>query len=149
LGTSPVPEPGFLLAGGLSSRRWSVDLEVRADAPAASKSFARDGDLRTYPVIVGAVPCARFGPLSGCATAHVGLLHGSSSVDARAHVTALATLGTRVALEAPASGRLFARLHVELMVPLTPTHLIVHDRTVWSVAPVVEASGLAAGVRFR
>jgi hypothetical protein len=149
LGTSPVPELGFRLAGGLSGHRWSVDLEARADAPAASKSFARDGDLQTYPAIVGAVPCARFGPLSGCATAHVGLLHGSSSSDARARVTALATLGARVALEVPAAGRLFAQLHAELMVPLTPTHLIVNNRTLWSVAPVVEASGLAAGVRFR
>jgi hypothetical protein len=137
-----------LLAGGLSGDRWSIDVEARADAPAASKSFARDGGLRTYPVIVGAVPCARFGPLSGCATAHVGVLHGSSSSDARARVTPLAALGTRVALEVPAAGRLFARLHAELMVPLTPTHLIVHNRTLWSVAPVAETSGLAAGVRF-
>jgi len=149
LGTSPVPEPGFLLAGGLAGHRWSVDVEARADAPAASKSFARDGDLRTYLVMIGAVPCARFGPLSGCATANLGVLHGSSSLDAGAHVTVLATLGARVALEVPATGRLFARLHADLMVPLTPTHLIVQGRTVWSVAPVAETTGLAAGVRFR
>jgi hypothetical protein len=148
LGTSPEPEPGFRVGGSFSGGRFSIDVEARADAPVAAKSFGRDGGLRTYPVLFGAIPCARFGAFSACASGHVGFLRGSSSADPRPRVTVLATLGTRVAVEVPARGRLFAQIHTDLMVPVTPTHLLVHGRTVWSVAPVAEASGLAAGVRF-
>jgi hypothetical protein len=148
LGTSPEPEPGFRLGGSFAWARFAIDIEARADAPVAPKSFGRDGELRTYPVLFGAMPCARFGALSACASGHVGFLHGSSSSDARARVTVLAAVGTRVAVEVPARGRLFTQIHTDVMVPLTPTHLLVHGRTVWSVAPVAEASGLAAGVRF-
>lgn len=72
-GLGPTATGGLSVGGGVRQFRWSIALEARVDLPQLATSTLGD-PVESQSILGTVVPCARFGGLSTCLVATVGVL---------------------------------------------------------------------------
>jgi len=150
VGGSVAPTLGVVAGVGFGTDSWSVAIEGRADLP-ASKEVDGGGRITASMLAGTLAPCFQRWLLGGCLLATVAALRGAGEgLDApREQTTWLVAGGARVLIEAPGSGWVAFRAHLDLLSPLVRTTLKVGGNPVWTAPPISAALGVAAVVRFR
>jgi hypothetical protein len=131
LGTAPGVSFGFTVTGGLRARRWSLNLEVRADIPSTQSVPA--GSVTTA-IYVGAVaPCFHAAVFAGCALVIAGaqISHGDFAVSQDA-TTPYVAVGLRSALEFPIARKLELQVQADLLATLIRSVFLVDDKEAYS-----------------
>jgi hypothetical protein len=147
VGAAPAPAAGLAAFVGIGRGKLSLDLEARADLPA---SLTRtDGTGVTSSLLVAnLVPCGHVGIATFCALASAGALHGEGSNVGTPdrQVTFYAAAGARGGLELPLARAIVARVHIDVLLPMTRTTLKSRGLEYWTTPPVsgVLALGLFA-----
>jgi len=122
---------GFTLSAGLRRRRWSTNLELRADLP--SRRSAAGGVVETALYLGAFVPCLHLSWAAGCAIVGVGaqVSHGIDFPVTRSVTTTYAEGGVRLAVEFPLPHRLELQVQADLLAPFTHPTLLVGDTPVY------------------
>jgi hypothetical protein len=148
-GTTPGITLGLSAQLGLRRGVISTGIEGRADLP-TSEEAPGGGVVRASLLLATIAPCYHADPILACALLSLGVLRGSGAAIERPRedATLFGAAGARLAVEILSVGPFSARLHGDLAVTLTPTHLRLNDQDVWRTAPVGCALGIAGLVRF-
>ncbi len=139
-GVAPAPVAGAALGFAARSRRWSVGIEGRIDAP-TTMAATGGGKVDAWTVLAAVLPCAHGGPVLACAIGQAGAMQVSSEGVAIARSTSLVWLaaGLRLGVEVPIERLTFLRIRSDLVGDLEPARLRLNDAVAWS-APAVAAS---------
>lgn len=119
LGSSPTVAFGFRATGGVRARLWSMNLEARADIPAAAP--AAGGTVATGVYAGALVPCFHQLMFAGCGLVVLGAHHaiGTGYPNANDPWAFYAALGVRAAIEIKLRDRLELQVAADLLAPLT------------------------------
>jgi hypothetical protein len=152
VGTSLATAPSVAASGtvfvGLWWRKVSLDLEMRADIPAAGdgrfgirvQSWTAGGSL---------VPCLHLGVLYGCGVASLGWLTATSlSGVGFTNGAPWVAAGPRVGVEVEVSPRVALRAWAEVLADLTRNSLWFGGRDVYDLGPVSGGGGVAVAYHF-
>jgi hypothetical protein len=140
VGFAPAPVAGAAIGVAARSRRWSLGIEGRIDAPATAAAMG-GGKVAAWTVLGAVLPCLHGGPVFACAVAEAGAMQASSDGVAVARSTSLAWLaaGLRLGVEVPIQGLTHLRIRSDLVGDLDPATLRLNDAVAWN-APRVAAS---------
>jgi hypothetical protein len=145
VGAAPAPTAGIAALVGIARGKLSLDLEARADLPASLMQDDGTG-VRSSLLVANLVPCGHVAIASFCALASAGALHGEGlnvgTPDRQ--VTFYAAAGARGGIEVPLTGAIVARVHADLLLPITRTSLKSRGLEYWTTPPV--SGVLALGV---
>jgi hypothetical protein len=119
LGSSPTVAFGFRATAGVRARLWSMNLEARADIPAAAP--AAGGTVATGVYAGALVPCFHQLMFAGCGLVVLGAHHaiGTGYPNANDPWAFYAALGVRAAIEVKLNNRLELQVAADLLAPLT------------------------------
>jgi hypothetical protein len=142
---------GARLFFGLESRALSLDLEGRADLPAAGPAQARGLRVRSWLYAGAIVPCLRLGFLYGCGVASIGSLT-AMSVDgvatSRTNSGLWAAVGGRLGAQIPVVDPLVVRGWVEVLGVLNRDMLTVDRTPVYTFPAASGTAAIAVAWRF-
>jgi hypothetical protein len=144
VGTLPSAAPGFTLQGGVDKGDLSLSLEGRFDPP-ASAEIGGAGRADVSLLSASIVPCLHFRPLGACALAGIGRLRSEGeglTTNTRA-TTTWAGAGGRLEAELALGASIGIRAHLDVVLALTHTRVLVGETPVWETAPVSGAAGIA------
>jgi len=131
LGSAPGVSFGFTVTGGIRARRWSLNLEVRADVPSTQSVPA--GSVTTA-IYTGAIaPCFHASVFAGCGLVLLGaqIAHGDFAVSMDANEF-YAAAGLRTALEFPLARKLELQVQADLLATITRVLFTVDDKEAYS-----------------
>jgi hypothetical protein len=119
LGSAPGVSFGFTVTGGIRARRWSLNLEVRADIP-ATENVLGGGTVTTAIYVAGIAPCFHASVFAGCGLLVAGaqIARGEFATTADATVPYVAA-GLRTALEFPLARKLELQVRADLLATIT------------------------------
>ncbi len=147
LGASVGANAGATLGLRATSGHTSLAVEGRLDLPAASS--VGGGTISSNLLAASLLPC--YGSaFSLCGIFMAGVLQsrGKNLVDARDASTRTFAAGARAQFEWPLGDTIAARLHADLVAPLSRTRLLVGSTEVWISPALSVAAGAAVVLRF-
>jgi len=150
LGSSPSVAFGFRATAGVRARLWSMNLEARADIPAAAP--AAGGTVATGVYAGALVPCFHQLMFAGCGLVVLGAHHaiGTGYPNANDPWAFYAALGVRAAIEVKLHERLELQIAADLLAPLTRIKLQLDGiDTVFETPAVSGAFHLALAGYFK
>lgn len=147
-GTTPATTAGLVLGVGGRWRDWSLALEGRVDYP--RELPVESGAVSAAPMFAAVVPCRHLRWFAACLVEAAGATRGSGRglPGARADVTPYLATGVRLAGETSVDSRFALNVHLDVLAPLTPTHLAVSQLPVWDTPAASVALGVSAIQRF-
>jgi hypothetical protein len=149
VGFQPTPTLGFVGAGGLRWRAFSLDLEAAATIPFAITD-ANDVRARAGLITGSLVPCIHVSWFAACGVVTVGALRGAiEHAQPVVVATPFAAIGARAAIDLRIAGPFWLYAHADLLAALTPTELRLDETTVWSSFPVSGTLGAGVAAHFR
>jgi hypothetical protein len=149
VGAAPAATLGPTLSAGASWRSLSLDVEGRADLPAAGAAQETSARVRSWLIVGSLVPCLHLGGPFGCVVFSGGTL-GATSVGTAAPHTDHApwwAAGLRAGAEISLQGPLSLRAYAELLATLTRDRLSIDGAPAYTFAPW--SGGLGAELAWR
>jgi hypothetical protein len=154
-GTAPRAAAGIEAWGGVAWGRFRVDLEGRADLPAAAMRVPDTGasgavGVRAELLAVTIAPSVAVGRCQLGPVFSTGVLRadGVTRVDPR-HIDAVyGAIGGRAAIVVGLGSAFALRTHLDLLAPLARTTLSLGSTDVWSAPPIAVALGSGVEARF-
>lgn len=149
LDSLPSPAFGGWLSVGLYRAGLAVTLGARATAPVRTQ-LAGGGFVESRMIAAAVSGCGTRWLLEVCGVFQLGRFSAASSqVIAPARDSVFyGTVGPRLALEWPRTGRFAVRLQTEAAINLAPLTLELLERRVWSAPGIALFLGAGASVRF-
>jgi hypothetical protein len=151
VGAAPAATAGGTLFVGARWRALSLDVEGRADLPAAGDSEAPPVGVRSWLVAGALVPCLHAGVAFGCGVAAVGRL-GAAARNVPTVVEQhgpWSAAGLRIGVEWPVGRALSLQGYAQLLAALTRDTLWIDATRIYTVPVWSPAVGASAAFRFR
>jgi hypothetical protein len=142
-GVAPREAVGASLGFGIAWRALSLALEGRIDAPAGLNA-ARGAHASSWLVFGDVAPCARSGPVFGCALFELGSAQASASgvLGARSASTPWRAVGGRLGVRAPFVAGTSLAFHSDVVGNLDPATLVLAGSPVWTAPHVASSFGV-------
>ncbi|MDF2693701.1 MAG: hypothetical protein K0S65_2084 [Labilithrix sp.] len=149
VGAAPATAAGIAAFVGIGRGKLSLDLEARADFPASLTRGDGTG-VSSSLLVANLAPCGHLAIAMFCALASAGALHGEGlNVGAPDRkVTFYAAAGARAGLELPLTRAVFARVHADVLLPMTRTTLRSRGVEYWTTSPISGVLALGLFARF-
>ncbi|MDP8999013.1 MAG: hypothetical protein M3O46_02765 [Myxococcota bacterium] len=152
---APNVAPGIAAFAAFRARAVSLGLEFQTDVSIPATTMLR-GSLPSTAHVTSAlfaaalVPCAHYGATVFCAIGEVGWLQawGWGTTSGASDGALFVGVGARAGVEWPLSGRLFMRIHADLLGNLNGASFQLANETVWSARPMVAALGAGLETSF-
>jgi hypothetical protein len=149
LGMAPEPALNGTLGVALRVSWFSIGLEGLIDTPESAPAKLGSGQVSTWPLIFGLVPCGSVGPVFACAVAQAGRLQSSAEGPGTVSKSSVwGAFGGRIGVMFPVAGPLFLRVRADLLGDVSPSNLELNGHSAWTAPYVAGTLGIDAVVRF-
>ena len=148
MGLVPSAAFGVVAHGGVAFGVASVELEARW-LPSTSLAF-EGGTISSTLVTAGLVGCATFGPWAACGLLETGpySAQGKGFTESQSHTTWVLGLGARGQWDWVFAHPVGLRVHVDGLVNVLRTRLLVGEDVAWEAPSVALAVGVGLFVDF-
>jgi hypothetical protein len=147
IGSAPSPTLGLRAGGSIGVDVFRVGVEGRADLPASAR--VSGGSVETHLLTGALMPCVQMTIVMGCAVVEAGAMR-AQALDlpgATPQTSPWLAGGGRVALEWPFMDVWRARLHLDVVAPLTRVSVRARgdDQPLWTTPPIQGSVGVQIG----